>query len=165
MNRNKASGFTMLEVLVAVVIVSLGMLGVGAALATVHRSTSSSYLAQQSAQLASDIVERMRQNPSAAQALDYNVSYVGGSVAAPAVLCQPPPGAPCTDAQMAAYDTWQWLHQVGETLPNANATVTVAVTPTATYDATVVVSYDDASAAAALKSSTPRRSFELETLL
>lgn len=163
MNRN-ASGFTLLEVLVAVVVLSLGMLGVGAALITVHRSTASSYLAQQSGQLASDIVERMRQNPVAARALDYNVSYAGGAVAAPSTMCDPT-GAACTGPEQAAYDLWQWLNTVRTALPGAHASVVVAVTSTNAYNAVVVVSYDDSAAAAAFRSGASRRSFQLETLL
>ena len=44
------SGFTLLEVLVAIVIISLGMLGVAALLVTVHKANASSYLQQQAVQ-------------------------------------------------------------------------------------------------------------------
>lgn len=152
----------MLEVLIAVVILSLGMLGVGAVLATVHHSTASSYLAQQSAQLASDIIERMRQNPTAAEALDYNVAYAGGPVTAPTVTCDT---TPCTNAEQAAYDLYQWENTLDTSLPGAKATVVVALTPTDSYGATVTVSYNDAPAAQAAHSDTTRRSFQLETLL
>lgn len=156
------SGFTLLEVLIAVVILSLGMLGVGAVLATVHHSTASSYLAQQSAQLASDIIERMRQNPTAAEASDYNVTYAGGAVAAPKVMCDT---VACTNTEQAAYDLYQWENTLNTSLPGAEAKVTVALTSTDSYDAMVVVSYDDAPAAQAAHSDTTRRSFQLETLL
>lgn len=166
MTYKDASGFTLLEVLIAVVVLSLGMLGVGAALATVHRTTASSYLAQQSAQLASNIVDRMRQNPTAAQALAYNLVYTGGIVAPPATLCGPPPaGVACTPAQQAIYDVFQWENTLNAALPGANARVTVALTPSGQYDAIVVVSYNDAPAAQAMKSATPTRSVQLETLL
>lgn len=164
--RKNTSGFTLLEVLIAVVVLSLGMLGVGAALATVHRTTASSYLAQQSAQLASNIVDRMRQNPTAAQAFEYNVAYAGGAVAAPAITCGPPPaGTACTPAAQAAYDLYQWENTLNATLPGATGAVTVTVTPTGGYDAIVVVGYNDAPAAQALGSATPTRTVQLETLL
>ncbi|MGH8191066.1 MAG: type IV pilus modification protein PilV [Rhodanobacteraceae bacterium] len=160
----KVSGFSLLEVLIAVVVVSLGMLGVGAALVTVHRSTSSSYLQQQSAQLANDIIERMRQNVSGAQLGDYDISYTGGTVSAPPVMCDPT-GAACAAANEAAYDLFQWLTGLNSLLPGANATITVVLTPKNTYLTTVVVSYNDAPAATALKSATTRRTVQLETLL
>lgn len=164
MTHRNTPGFTLLEVLIAVVVLSFGMLGVGSALLTVHRSTASSYLAQQGAQLASGILERMRQNPGAAQALDYNVSYTGGAVSAPPAMCDPT-GAPCTGPQQAAYDLWQWLNTVNAALPGAHATIVVALTPTNAYDAMVTVSYDDTAAATAFKSAATRRSVQLETLL
>ncbi len=166
MTCKNTSGFTLLEVLIAVVVLSLGMLGVGAALATVHRTTASSYLAQQSAQLASNIVDRMRQNPTAAQALAYNISYSGGTPAPPSVLCGPPPGGvACTPAQQALYDLFQWESTLKAALPGASATVTVALTPSGQYSALVVVGYNDAPAAQAMKSATPTRTVQLETLL
>lgn len=166
MTYKNASGFTLLEVLIAVVVLSIGMLGVGAALATVHRTTASSYLAQQSAQLASNIVDRMRQNPTAAQALAYNASYTGGAVAPPATLCGPPPGGvACTPTQQALYDLFQWESTLNAALPGASAKVTVVLTPAGQYDAIVTVSYNDAPAAQAMKSATPTRTVQLETLL
>ncbi|HLI18249.1 MAG TPA: type IV pilus modification protein PilV [Rhodanobacteraceae bacterium] len=162
--RKNISGFSLLEVLIAVVVVSLGMLGVGAALVTVHRTTASSYLQQQSAQLASDIIERMRQNVSGAQLGDYDIAYTGGAVTAPAVMCDPT-GAACTAAQQAAYDLWQWLNGMNTLLPGASANVAVALTGTGSYEATVTVSYNDAPAATALKSAATRNTVQLETLL
>jgi type IV pilus assembly protein PilV len=165
MTYKNTSGFTLLEVLIAVVVLSLGMLGVGAALVTVHRTTASSYLAQQSAQLASNIVDRMRQNPTAAQASEYNVVYPGGVVPPPAVSCGPPPaGVACTPAQQAIYDLFQWETALNAALPGAAAVVTVKVTA-GSYDAIVVVAYNDAPAAQAMKSATPTRTVQLETLL
>lgn len=162
--RNDTSGFTLLEVLVAVLIVSLGMLGIGAALATVHRSTSSSYLQQQSVQLASDIIERMRQNDTAAQTFDYNIVYAGGIVAPPAVMCDQS-GVACSGAELATYDLWQWRSSVNSLLPGGTAKVAVVLTPANTYEATVTVTYNDRPAATALKSGATTRTVQLETLL
>ena len=166
MNYKNTSGFTLLEVLVAVVVLSLGLLGVGAAVATVHRSAASSYLAQQSAQLASNIVDRMRQNPTAAQAFSYNLVYSGGPVAAPPINCGPPPaGVACSPTQQAAYDIFQWETALKAALPGATAEVKVTNPSATTYDAIVVVGYNDAPAAQALKFATPTRTVQLETLL
>lgn len=163
MNRKRTSGFTLLEVLIAVLVLSLGILGVGAALVTAQRSASSSYLAQQSAQLAQNIIERMRQNPTGAESFSYNLNYTGGAVAAPSTSCTG--GSACTAQQQAAYDLWQWQNSLNAALPGANASVTVTLTGAGTYDALVLVSYDDTSASTALKFATTRRSVQLETLL
>lgn len=160
----RTAGFTLIEVLVALLILSFGMLGVGAALLTVHRSTSSSYLAQQSVQLASDILERMRQNGISAQAGTYDIVYAGGAVPAPPKMCDPT-GAPCTGTNQAAYDLWQWLNTLNSSLPGANATIVVTSAGNGSYDTQVTVSFDDTPAAAALGSPSNRRAFQLETLL
>ncbi|EQD45716.1 type IV pilus modification protein PilV, partial [mine drainage metagenome] len=60
--KRKSLGFTLLEVLVAVVIVSLGMLGVAALLVTVHKADTSSYIQQQAVQTTYDMLDRMRAN-------------------------------------------------------------------------------------------------------
>jgi type IV pilus assembly protein PilV len=160
--RKNVHGFTLLEVLITVLILSLGMLGVGAALITVHRSTSSSYLQQQGVQLASDIVERMRQNYTVAQAGGYNVDYLGGVVSPPAVMCD---AVACTSTDLAIYDLWQWQSTVNGLLPIVEAKVVVTPTATGAGDAIVTVTYNDAPAATALKSATKTRTVQLETLL
>ncbi|MBS0212961.1 MAG: type IV pilus modification protein PilV [Proteobacteria bacterium] len=163
--RKMQTGFTLLEVLIAVLIVSLCMMSIAAVLVTVHRSTNSGYLAQQSSQLASDIIARMRQNSAAAQSGSYNVSYTGGSITAPGMMCDPSGSGPCSGAQLAAYDVWQWLNVVNTTLPGANATVTVTLTANNNYDVVTTVSFDDTPAGTTLHSSSNRRTFQLETLL
>lgn len=166
MNCKNTSGFTLLEVLIAVVVLSLGLLGVGAVLATVHRTAASSYLAQQSAQMAANIVDRMRQNPTGAKAFSYNLVYGGGAVAAPPINCGPPPaGIACSPTAQAAYDVFQWETALNAALPGATASVTVTIPAANSYAAVVIVGYNDAPAAKALKFATPTHTVQLETLL
>lgn len=162
--RRNAAGFSLVEVLIALLIVSFGMIGVATALLLVHRSTASSYLQQQSVQLAANIVTRMRANAAAATAGDYDLTYTGGAASTPAQMCDPS-GAACTADQEAAYDLWQWVKDLNGALPAAEATVAVAQTGTGGYEVTVTVSYDNAPAADTLKSTTTRRAVQLETLL
>lgn len=162
--RRTSRGFSLIEVLIALLIVSFGMIGVGTALLVVHRSTGSSYLQQESVQLAANIIDRMRQNSAAAQSGAYDITYVGGALAAPAQMCDPS-GAACTGPQQASYDVWQWVDGLKRLLPGANATVAVAVGAAGEYEATVVVSYDDTPAGSTLKSGATRRAIQLETAL
>lgn len=158
------AGFSLIEVLIALLIVSFGMIGVATALMVVHRSTASSYLQQQSVQLAANMVTQIRTNPSAAMAGDYNLTYTGTPPSTPAQLCDPS-GAACTADQEAAYDVWQWVNDLSASLPAAQASVAVAQTGTGGYEVTVIVSYDNTPAANTLKSTAVRRAVQLETLL
>ena len=60
---------------------------------------------------------------------------------------------------------FQWESTLNAALPGASAKVTVVLTPAGQYDAIVTVSYNDAPAAQAMKSATPTRTVQLETLL
>ena len=59
---DRISGFTLLEVLVALVILSIGLLGLAGLQAASLRYNHSSYLRSQATLIAYDIVDRMRAN-------------------------------------------------------------------------------------------------------
>jgi type IV pilus assembly protein PilV len=56
-------GFTLIEILVTVVLISVGLLGVAALQLTTLRSNQESYVRSQASVLASDILDRIRANP------------------------------------------------------------------------------------------------------
>lgn len=63
---HKTSGFTLIEVLVTVVILSIGLLGVAGLQASTIRGTQSAYFRSQAAALGHQIVDAMRANRGAA---------------------------------------------------------------------------------------------------
>jgi type IV pilus assembly protein PilV len=71
----KASGFTFIEALVALVVLSIGLLGVAALQLTSLRSNHSASLRSQATLLASDMVDRMRANRTVALAGAYDVNF------------------------------------------------------------------------------------------
>src|SRR3569833_497143 len=96
----KQRGFTMKEVLVSVVVLSVGMLGVAGLQATGPRTNHSAYLRSQAPALAYDMIDRMRANKTAITSGAYNAIY-----SATNNYCNP--GcitAGCSAANMAAYD-------------------------------------------------------------
>lgn len=101
-------GFTLLEVLVALVVLSGGLLGM-AALHIDGVSTGYSALQRTHAvNLAADMADRIRANPNG----DYNVGIDNLDDTAPGAKCADnidgeAPGA-CSPAEMAAYDVWEW---------------------------------------------------------
>jgi type IV pilus assembly protein PilV len=92
--KHRSRGVGMIEVLVAVVVVSLGLLGVATTLLEVTRSTSSSYLKQQAVQQAYGMLDRMRANALEGRLLSGN-PYVVAMHAAPAAA---PSCGTCTPA-------------------------------------------------------------------
>ncbi|MHB1895531.1 MAG: type IV pilus modification protein PilV [Metallibacterium sp.] len=147
MLKHSSSGFTLLEVLVAVVIVSLGMLGVAALLVTVHKADTSSYIQQQAVQTTYDMLDRMRANLQGTQAGNYIGTYTGTPASPPA--CQGT-GNICTPQQMAAFDTSQWTSSLDE-LPSGSGTIASAASTNGTVSVTVSVSWSDAPGVQAIE--------------
>lgn len=67
-------GFSLLEVLIAVLVLSIGLLGLAGLYAVGLRSVDSANLRTQATVLTQDILERMRANRDAAIAGEYNIS-------------------------------------------------------------------------------------------
>ena len=137
--KRKSLGFTLLEVLVAVVIVSLGMLGVAALLVTVQKAETSSYIQQQAVQTAYDMLDRMRANLQGTQAGYYIGTYTGAPANPSA--CQGA-GNTCTAQKMAAFDTSQWISSLNE-LPSGDGAIASATSSNGTINVTVCVGWND----------------------
>lgn len=99
-------GVGMLEFLVALLIFSVGMLGLISAQLAGKRAGFEASQRSTATALARDILERMRANPG--QLAAYQVAGVGaesGRLPAPEADCSV---VVCTAEQMAAFDVWQW---------------------------------------------------------
>lgn len=157
-------GISLIEVLVSLVILSLGVLAVVALQLVSKRNNADAGQRTIAAQLAYDMLERMRSNSAPASLNAYLTGanpIVGGSRSAPNPNCKT---TACTPAQLVTHDLWEWeqvLDGAAETL-GANRTGGL-VFPTAcingpagggdgTYAVTVVwrgtVGIPDANAAA-----------------
>lgn len=109
------NGFTLIEVLVTVVVVSIGLLGLAGLQINGLRANMSSEARSKATLLASDIVERMRANTLGVAAGAYNVATLNAaSCAAAPTACGNTGSADigtavtCTANQMAAFDLWEW---------------------------------------------------------
>lgn len=105
----KNKGFTIVEILVALVILSVGMLGIAGLYVTTLRASGSALLRMQAINLAADMADRIRANPTAGAA------YAG---AAADNSCSGSAPVDCTPALMAADDLFSWNQQLAAALPD-----------------------------------------------
>ena len=117
----RARGFSIVEVLVALVVLATGMLGIASLYVTTLRASGSAISRMQAVNLASDLGDRIRANRTAGEAYE-------GAAADPADAgdCHGTT-ADCTPAEIAAQDLLLWNAQIADTLPTG-ATGTVTVT-------------------------------------
>jgi type IV pilus assembly protein PilV len=105
-NRHRAGGFSMVEALVALVIVSVGLLGMGGLTLTALRESSIALDRTRAVYLISDMMERIRANPDAEDAYDC-AGYASGPTEHG---CAPSgaPARPCTARELAEDDLARW---------------------------------------------------------
>ncbi len=114
----KNNGFTLIEVLISMLILSVGLLGLAALQMTSLRQNLSAYHRTQATQLAYDIADRMRVNIDEAK-LGSNSVYVKktSSSANKKTSCTTVASV-CSPAQMAEQDLYEWYDRLGAVLPN-----------------------------------------------
>lgn len=148
--KNPSHGFTLIEVLIAMLVMSVGLLGVAATLITAMHSANSNYLKQQAVQSTYDMADRMRSNFLAAKTPNTGNPYIT-SLSAPSATTPSPDctATACTATAMAAYDVWQWKTALKDSLPGGLGSIAV-VRDTTTGKAlvTITVQWSDQPARA-----------------
>jgi type IV pilus assembly protein PilV len=133
MPRNRrARGFTFVEALVALLVLSIGLLGVAALQLSSLRTIHSASLRSQATLLASDMVDRMRANRDAALAGSYDLDF------------DDEPDEESTVLTVA--DLVRWKTNLLATLPAGNGSIERSVTGGVTTF-TVTVRWDDSRGA------------------
>ncbi len=134
----KTHGFTMLEFLITLLIVSLSLLGIAGIIANSLKYNQSAYFRSQAVFLAGDIVDRMRANRTTAEdtvALPYNLA-MGSPAASPCV--------PASADAIAQSDLTAWCDALAAALPSGSGSVDL---DPVTRTVTVVVQWNDSRAA------------------
>lgn len=138
-------GFTLVEVLVAVLVISIGMLGVAKLVLAAVKANDSAYFRSQAAALAYSILDDMRANHQyAVSSLGYIVKY--GAAATPPVMCDT---AVCTPSETAQYDIYEWKRHLnaatGGELPSGDGKIDM-VPNSGQVTATITIQWDDSVA-------------------
>ncbi len=116
-------GFTIIEVLVAMAILSFGVLSLGVLQLTALQNTQGGYLRSQATILAYDIVDSMRANIPAVSGGDYRITF---ATETPATVECYGEAADCSTIQMASADVNRWRTALGNYLPAGNGQVGTA---------------------------------------
>jgi type IV pilus assembly protein PilV len=129
---SRVRGFTLLEVLVAVLVFSLGLVGMAGLMVVSVKTNQTAYLRTQAGFVAQSIADRIRLNrPAGPQ--NYNGTFSKATIAADPCAG----GAACTATNVITRDTrYIWSNQLA-LLPNATGTIACVGT---LRDATLVSS-------------------------
>ncbi len=106
--KTSQQGITLLESLVALMVLSIGLLGTAHLMATGIKQSNNSFARTQATYLAENIAERMRANPEAIANMNYD-GFDSSNVdcATTVTSCEGSSPASCTFAQLATFDTFQ----------------------------------------------------------
>lgn len=124
MQRKSEQGFTLIEVLVAVLVFSFGLLGIAGMMTISVRNNHNGYLRSQANFLAENMMDRMRANPTALWAGAYDGLAADGITDCTMTGSPPTAGNPCNFTQLAAYDMESWSRSLAQYLPNGQGTIT-----------------------------------------
>ena len=111
--RHAASGFTLTEILVTLVIISVGLLGVAGLHSMSLRNNFDALIRSHASALADEIADRMRTNRTRALAGDYNIAV----------------GAVRTGTTLADADLIAWKQRLIAQLPNGDGSIALAAAP------------------------------------
>ena len=137
--RGRQRGFSLIEVIVTMGIMSFGLLGIAGLQLSAMTKSRVTFERNQATLLANDLVERIRVNLPAAAAGNYDLterSKATGSASA----CKGEQ-ADCSSSDMAAADLVDWSQRVDAVLNDATAVVDVDVVGGAANSVTVTLNW------------------------
>ena len=132
--KRRQSGVGLMEILVTMLVMSVGLLGIAGLQSESLRHTYNAYLESQALFLAEDIIDRMRLSPTPSL---YAYDFSGGVVAATdctAVSCDTP-------ETMSNWDLSDWISQVESVLPSGEAAIKPLNDALGEYE--ITIRYDD----------------------
>ena len=115
-------GTSLIEVLVATVVISIGLVGLAGLQTLSVKNNHSAYLRTQATFLAYDMVDRMRANLASAQAGQYTTAL--NTAPAGTVNCET---TSCSSASLATFDVNQWKCSLGAWDANTICSTTLSI--------------------------------------
>lgn len=131
------SGFSLVESLVALLVLSVGMIGIASLYGQGLSAGRTALYRTIAVNLAAEMADRVRANRAARAA--YNLAKAANP-------CGPGGGTNCTPAQLAAYDKFVWEALVEQQLPGGAGSVVFEPGTPPTYR--ITVSWQDVTGAA-----------------
>ncbi|MBT8142335.1 MAG: type IV pilus modification protein PilV [Gammaproteobacteria bacterium] len=143
-------GFTLIETLVALLVISTGILAFALLQVESLKATHTSMQRTKAIHFATDIIERMRANKAAVSAGQYNASTAAPGANAP-FNCSDADGTDAIDCnafQLASFDVWEWKTALSDTTASKSGIVnglasinnTDTVSP---YNVTITITWND----------------------
>lgn len=129
-NPTTQSGFTLLEVMIALVIFSIGLLGLSGLQAISLQNNQVAYSRTVATMLTYDMADRIRNNPTAT------------SVTIPGSATTCVGATPCDSAAMRARDLWEWDQSVKDA-QNTNLTNAVGFISLTGNTYTISIAWDE----------------------
>jgi type IV pilus assembly protein PilV len=163
--KQSAAGFTLLELLIALVILSVGLLGVAKLSLSTVQSNDSALMRSTATALTQQIIDDMRANQTQALAGAYNIVVGASPGAAPACV-----NVSCGSTSIVTYDLAEWKSLLTSSLPAGDGSVSVATelnpyTGSNETTATVTVRWNDSVAMQSFGDVAGTKSLTVETLL
>ena len=113
-------GVTLLEVMVAVLVFSVGLLGMAGLMLVSQRTNHSAFLRTQAGFLAQGMIDRMRANPGGVWGGEYDSTGYPESGSLPACTL----GSGCDKSNIAKRDRIAWSNAMTDLLPGPKASIT-----------------------------------------
>lgn len=119
MRTTQQAGSSLVEVMVALFVLAIGLLGILAMQSKSMQFNQSAHVYSQAVYLANDIAERIRMNPGQASAYagDYD-----GAPQTPSTACT---AGGCDGAALATWDKAEWNNLIHKTLPAGKAEISL----------------------------------------
>lgn len=137
----RIGGFSLIEVLIALVILSVGLLGIAAMVSVSLKSKDGSYMRTQATTLTAAILDRMRANRATATAAGYDSTFTSALPSTPPTDGCINSADNCTAAQIAAVDLQEWRNDLAN-LPCGEGSVATVINNQMTQ-ATITVQWSD----------------------
>lgn len=124
-HRRNQGGFTLLEVMIALVIFSIGLLGLAGIQAVSIENNNNAYMRTLAMQSAYDMADILRSSYDFNNNVDSTFDSVNTTLgSAPGSCAQNGATLPtCTTAQMAAYEIYDWKYHLSQLMPSGRGKV------------------------------------------